>query len=153
MSRHDAGARETLARLAEHLRRQKLPVPVEGRILPIKWAAKAADAIERYLSGEAKSLDAAFGLTPQRGRPTTKAGEHKAIARVAGELKLAGNSWTDVCDALSTRGATVTDVRTVRRIVDEYSNEFFVVTAEDKITRVLRAIDELITWNDIAPGA
>ncbi len=55
-------ARAVLTRLAEHLRKQTLPLSVQGKAASLIWAAKSADAIECYLAGEAKSLDAAFGF-------------------------------------------------------------------------------------------
>ena len=60
-----------LTRLAEHLRKQYLPLPVNGQKVLPTWMAKAADNIEQYLNNlDVKSLDAAFGLEPGHDLPS-----------------------------------------------------------------------------------
>ena len=64
-------APKILTRLVEHLRKQYLPLPVNGQKVIPKWMAKAADSIEQYLNNpDVKSLDAAFGLEPGHERPS-----------------------------------------------------------------------------------
>lgn len=129
--------RALLERVAEHLRRQTLPQPVEGRVVPIAWAARAAEAIERYLAGETKSLDAAFGLTPRRGAPRTRQATQEDIARKVFDLRYTGRSWKQVADKASEDEWSVTDQRSLRRIWDDFA--------------ALVLSDE-ITLEDILPG-
>lgn len=120
-------ARALLERLAKHLR--KYPTPIRP-----KWALQAADAIESYLVGRAKSLDKAFGLTPKLG-PPTKDKEHEAIARQAIEMRFAGETWKDVVDALASQRCAVTDERTIRKLCKKWF---------PKIGAEMIGIDELI---------
>ena len=50
----------------------------------------AADAFRRYLDGEARTLDEAFGLTAarSRGRPVTRRNRHLEIARKVLKFRL-----------------------------------------------------------------
>lgn len=105
----------TLARLAEHLRGLKFPPPIAG-----KWAAESADAIERFLDGNEKSLDIAFRLNPKRGAPVRCRDEHKAIAREVLSMKLGGTSWKKISDTLSANNCTVADERSLRRIYRDF---------------------------------
>lgn len=102
--------RRVLERLLEHLRAQRLP----GRRAQIGWTRRAADAIDSYLHGKRPSLDTAFGLRRERGRP--KATRHGAIAIEAYKLHSAGQSWEKIVEENGGRWG-ITDKRTLRRIV------------------------------------
>jgi hypothetical protein len=107
-------AREILEWLAKHLRYYRTPIRP-------KQALHAAEAIESYLAGRARSLDEAFGLTRKRGRPA-KDDEHKEIARRALPRRLEGKPWEAIAEELG-----VQDERTLRR---QYKRHFTEVAAE-----------------------
>ena len=76
-----------------------------------------ADAIDKFLSGEAKSLDAAFGVKPRRGAPNKHA-EHMDIARPIYSLMRQGRSWKEIYNELD-----IKDDRAARRAIKECLNE------------------------------
>lgn len=123
--------RAELEQLAELLRSLSSSRSLHFSAPTIRLMTGAADAIARYLSGEAGSLDAAFGLTPKRGRPG-KPDEHEGIARRIDDMREADMSWLDITDALSKEGCTVTDERTLRRI----HLEFWVKLRTEEMNRV-----------------
>jgi len=102
--------RELIARLAENLRAQKRPMA---------WAQDAAERIERFLCGDAKSLDAAFDLARKKW-PRRKAAQHKSIAR---KVIVGGLSTKQAMERLGGRNGVTSDERTLRRIVDRYRPE------------------------------
>jgi hypothetical protein len=110
----NSDTREKLADFGSHLRKLSFPTSP----IPIDLARFVADAIESYLGSHSPSLDAAFGLTPKRGRPK-KLEEHEAIARDMFHMRLANKSWKDICDAMVAKGSKITDERTLRRIEEE----------------------------------
>ena len=93
-----------------------------------------ANAFKRYLDGNAKSLDEAFGLTrrPTRGAPKRNAQRDIELSRKILEWRIAGESWPAVCDKLSSEGFEVTDERTIRKI---YEGLFIEVIAEKVLAR------------------
>ena len=103
-------AREILEWLAKLLRNYRTPIRP-------KEALHAAEAIESYLAGRARSLDEAFGLTRKRGRPA-KDDEHKEIVRRALQLLFEGKSWRAIAEELG-----VQDERTLRRLCKRYFTE------------------------------
>lgn len=126
-------ARDALTRLVQHLRTYALPFPVGPHTeprkhrakqapKPIAWASFCADSVDRYLRGDAKSLDHAFGLVP-RGAPR-KVDEHRAIAREVFNMRIAGKSWGEIANDIAANNGTVTDERTLRRIYREFLVEF-----------------------------
>ncbi len=109
-------AREILEWLAKHLRNYQTPIRP-------KQALHAAEAIESYLAGRARSLDEAFGLTRKRGRPA-KDDEHREIARRVLRLRL--ERERKPLEAIAEE-LGVQDVRTLRR---QYKKHFPEVAAE-----------------------
>jgi len=110
-----------LAKLAAQLERME---SADGGL--VIWATVDGDtaewlagALNKYLSGDAPSLDHAFGLIAPKQRPK-KTEEHVALARRILAMKLEGKSWKDIVDTLATDGASVTDPRSLKRIYDEY---------------------------------
>ena len=77
-----------LHNLRKEIRRDERPVP-GGYSVYSREKDFVADAIEKFLSGEAKSLDAAFGVEPRRGAPNKHA-KHMALARKIYPLLLQG---------------------------------------------------------------
>lgn len=119
--------RVRLTRFAEQLRKLSFP----SSPISIALATFVADALDRYLSGDSESLDAAFGLTPRQGRPRDLE-KHDAIAREIHAMKLEGKSWRDIADELNQCG--VSDERTLRRI----DNEFKVGLMAEDVWRQLK---------------
>jgi len=79
---------ETRAKLQELVKQlRKLSFPSSP--IDVEDAQFVASAFERYLTGKAKTLDAAFGLAPKRGAPRKNA-KHEAIARKVDKLRKEG---------------------------------------------------------------
>ncbi len=115
-------ARDALAHLADSLRRNNFAWPVE--------------AIEAYLSGAARSLDEAFGLTPRAtlGRRRTPAG--KALARKVFKARFdtPPAPWTGKSPrALDARFGI--DERSLRELYARYRPEFL----REELERRLRS--------------
>jgi len=117
---------EILRRVAKHLKSIHLPTQAGEAKRPIKWAEKAANNIEDYLSGKKKSLDTAFAL--KKKRAPTKENEHIALASEVYKLRLAGKSWIETYDIISTKDYTVTDESTIRKI---FKKHFAKLAADD----------------------
>lgn len=137
-----------LTRVAELLRKQCLPQTVAGQKVPIKWAAKAAENIERYLNTpcpeskkdlDVESLDIAFGLKPGHGGAPRKDKEHIAIAREVLAMRVEGKSWLNIADTMCEKNCSVKDERELRRILKQF---LATVVADD--TR----LDELLPDSD-----
>lgn len=128
MSKPNSDTREKLADFARRLRKLSFPTSP----IPVDLTRFVAGAIESYLCGQYPSLDAAFGLTPKKGRPR-KLQEHEAIARDIFLMRLANKPWKDITDAMVAKGSKITDERTLRRI-DE---EFFIKLGSEEIARRL----------------
>jgi hypothetical protein len=77
-----------------------------------------ADGIERYLKGEAPSLDAAFRLKA-RGRPKTnlRKGKHFELAKKVFGERIRGKSWERICKEIN-----YNDPRELKRIEKRYRN-------------------------------
>lgn len=86
--------------------------------IPLEDAMVIAAAFDRYLSGDAKSLDVAFGVARGKGAP--KRGPTKRILQRGVRAMFKGKkSWTELAseiDLESEKGKTV-DVRTLQREV------------------------------------
>lgn len=106
--------RALLMRLAEHLRKQRLP----GRAVSPSWAKAAADAVDGYLEGRTASLDAAFGQKRGAGRPANPDRKER-IALKAIQLRIDGLSWSKVAEALR-RDRIYCDESVIRDCVNEY---------------------------------
>lgn len=105
-------ARERLRIFAEELRQLKGP----SSPLSVPLANYFVEAIDEYLSGDARTLDQALGLTGKPGRPVTKADEHIALAARIHEARLGEISWTNMPNHLDTD----TDTRELRRIYNQH---------------------------------
>ena len=88
-------AKENLKRLTEHLRKLKLPLKPQAQ--PVQWAADVASAIENYLNGTEISLDAAFGLKREPGKPSNPdaLARNNLIAIDVFSMRLEGASLSD----------------------------------------------------------
>lgn len=83
------------------------------------------ESLKDYLSDNAKSaqsLDAAFGITKKRGAPGDPQ-KRRDIARTVFDMQLKGKPWREIADEISLRGGDVTDERTLRRYLDEFTDE------------------------------
>jgi len=113
--RTEPNPRYRLKQLATQLRKLRFPSsPINVRIA--HWAA---DAITHYLSGKAKTLNAAFGLRRKRGvrgQPLSRARIGKAIH----QARRAGYSWDTVQSKLQEQGYGVLDTGAMRRIYREF---------------------------------
>jgi len=125
-------ARAKLQKLVEQLRSYPSS-PITGEIELAEFAAKA---FERYLTGEVKTLDAAFRLKRGRGAPKTKTTEHEEIARLIFQMRLSNKSWKKIADELYD-SVDVSDERTLRRIYDDC----FVKVASEEMVRRLNSED------------
>lgn len=125
MSKPSDKQRADLKEFARQL--DALPRMTSGRIGMSPISTRLADwvsgAINRYLTGGAKSLDAALGLKKPTGRPVTKATEHAAIAREAFDLLRKGRTWEEIAVAVSINREDAIDDRTLRGIVTAHLSE------------------------------
>lgn len=99
-----------LKKLAKQLRKLSFPTSP----ISIELARYATDAIEKFLSGECKSLDAAFGVAPKRGAPGWPK-ERVKMAREIFKMRCAGKSWHDIERTLKVERVTL------RRIYSEFN--------------------------------
>jgi hypothetical protein len=120
--------REKLASFAFDLKALTFPTSP----IPIESAQFVASALESYLDGKSKSLDAAFGLTPKRGAPR-KQEIKKLIAREFLKKELEGKPVQTILDELSEEMSRLHqyDDREVRRIRKEYE----VLTMSEELGR------------------
>lgn len=101
--------------LSKQLR--KLTFPTSP--ISVNLAIFAADAFDKFLAGNSRTLDAAFGLLKKRGVP----GWPKARLKMAKEiyaLRKSGKSWSQVQGALERRGYKDTDLGTIKRTFKEF---------------------------------
>lgn len=110
--------RDKLSQFAEELEGLSFPTSP----ISLELAGFVASSIRSYLSGDQKSLDAAFGLGKKRGAPGDQE-KRRNIAKDVFLMKLEGNSWKQIADTLSEQGCDVSDERTLRRYLDEYLND------------------------------
>ncbi len=122
-----------LHNLRKEIRRDERPVP-GGYSVYSREKDFVADAIEKFLSGEAKSLDAAFGVEPRRGAPNKHA-KHMALARKIYPLLLQGLRWKDILNKIGVKAHE--DDSTARRAIKECLPELMV----EDITALLRKSD------------
>lgn len=146
----DAG-RKVLARLLEHLRGQQLPFPLSAQKKPRKerhasdqrrnlpderwdgpppWARPAIAALEKYLSGTAPSLDAAFGLKRGKGRPANPK-RRESLVRKAMQMRREGHTWLKVAEALGV------DERDIRRNVRDLKPRLRIEAVAADVARAL----------------
>jgi len=128
--------REILALLAKHLQKLNLPLPVNGQDVPVKWAKKAADNIEKYLSGEEDSLDAAFDLKKKRGRPTDPS-TRKMIARLARSRRKENKTWNEIKNELEASENIFKDESIIREYFHEFEHELMIEEATENIAKDL----------------
>lgn len=125
--------KERLERFARQLR--KLTFPTSP--ISIDLTRFVATAIEGYLRGDHKSLDAAFGLTAKRGAPRRQDDEHEKLARRVFTLReLEDKSWKEVMDELATED-NVLDERTIRGIFREKAEWAYMKHLLEKIAEDL----------------
>ena len=134
-----------LTRLVEHLRKQYLPLPVNGQKVLPAWIDKAADSIERYLNTphpkalskerDAVSLDAAFGLESGQGRPSKDA-HREYIGRKAITMRRAAMSWKEIVRKLEDENIYLSD-RTIRDYAKEFALQVMIEDAAESIVHDL----------------
>lgn len=92
--RREPSPRYKIKVLSKQLR--KLTFPTSP--ISVKLATFAADAFDKFISGEFHSLDEAFGITKDRGAPRNLSVAKKklAIARKIFALRLAGKTWYQI---------------------------------------------------------
>lgn len=107
---------ETIEKLQTLVRKLKAK-RFSGSTIPFELAKFASSAIENYLDGDTKSLDAAFGLTPKRGAPGRP--EYRLdCARKSLQMKLKGLSWKKIADEFPNDNE-----RNIRRHYKEFKNQ------------------------------
>lgn len=94
----------------------------------------AAEAIERYLTGKSQTLDHAFGLSSPPGRPKGTIESLSVRRRVARAtyLRIAGNTWAEVCDRLN-----YPDSRELRRQCERHHDLVIAIYAK-RVARGMR---------------
>jgi len=101
--------------------------------IPIEDAMIIAAAFDRYLSGDAKSLDIAFGVARGRGAP--KRGPTKRILQRGVRAMFRGKtSWKELSDEEQT------DPRTLQREVERH-RDFILREFADQLARKSRERD------------
>lgn len=133
--RRDKHPRYKIKTLSKKLRKLSFPTSP----IPVDLARFAADAFDKYLTGEC-SLEAAFGLG---GKPGVH-GQPKArlkLAKAVYALRKANHSWNGVLDELSTQGFGFLDLSTVKRTY----KEFYVRIAARNIAQSLKQDDYLFS--------
>ena len=115
--------REKLKRFVSELKSQEFPIST----ISIDLAKFVALALEDYLNGNKKSLDAAFGLTPNRGVPGYPK-IRKDTARKILQMRIKGKSWKKIANELPGQ-----DERNLRRYFKEFID---LVTAEELVRRL-----------------
>ncbi len=106
--------RYKIKQLSKQLRKLSLPTSP----ISVDLARFAADAFDKYLTGEYRTLDAAFGLSKKRGVPGWPKMRLK-MAKDIYELRKAGKSWSEVQKRLASR-YTDTDPGTLKRTYKEF---------------------------------
>ncbi len=86
--------------------------------IPLDLARFAANAFDKYLSGQARTLDAAFGLGRKRGTPGWPRTRLK-MAKAIYDLRKSGNSWSKVQKRLASHHFD-TDLGTLKRTYKEF---------------------------------
>jgi hypothetical protein len=86
--------------------------------ISVGLARFAADAFDKFLTGQSPTLDAAFGLSKKRGVPGWPKMRLK-MAKDIYELKKDRNSWAEVQKELASR-YNDTDLGTLKRTYKEF---------------------------------
>ena len=107
--------REKLSKFSAQLK--KLTFPTSP--ISVDLAKFVSTSLDRYLDGDASTLDAAFSLKPKRGSPGDPA-KRRAMAKKILELRLGGKSWNEVSEALTSGDAAPLDEREIRRTYKEF---------------------------------
>lgn len=106
--------RYKIKELSKQLRKLSFPISP----ISVSLAKFAADAFDKYLTGQYRTLDAAFGLSKKRGTP----GWPKMRLKMAEDiynLRKDGKSWTKVQKELASR-YNDTDLGTLKRTYKEF---------------------------------
>lgn len=106
--------RYKIKQLSKSLRKLSFP----SSPISIGLARFAADAFDKYLAGESRTLDAAFGLSKKRGVPGWPK-ERLKMAQDIYKLKMAKKSWSKIKEELSKRYPD-TDLGTLKRTYKEF---------------------------------
>lgn len=122
--------RSLLTEFCTELRALKFPTSP----ISVGAAEFVADAFERYISNEVQTLDAAFDLTPRKGRPKNEE-KRESDARKMAALLSAGKSWDEVADGMARFEGDQPDKRTLRRLHKDYETKFM---AEELTRRLER---------------
>src|SRR5207302_637279 len=100
--------------------------------IPVKLAKFAAEAIEKYLSGKCKSLDAAFGLEKKSGAPGWPKKRVK-MAREIYKMWRAGKTMHYIARELKKQGYNDTERVTLKRILNEFKIRFMARDVADSL--------------------
>ncbi len=106
--RTEPSSRYKIKTLSKQLRKLSFPTSP----ISVKLATFAADAFDKFLSGQCDSLDDAFGVAKSRGAPRqlSTAKQHLMVAREIHALRLAGKTWYQIESEMNN------DQRVLRRI-------------------------------------
>jgi len=114
---------------------------LSGQVIPSSSLTELASALERYLSGQAPSLEAAFGLSAARGAPVTMAKQHRDIAKHIIDMKDSGATWETI------EGALGVDAAQLRRIYKRYGAEVLCELVASEVGRRLEKRTAIKRWH------
>jgi hypothetical protein len=106
--------RHKIKQLSKQLRKLSFPTSP----ISVDLARFAADAFDRFLTGQARTLNEAFGLTRKRGVPGWPKVRLK-MAKEIYELRKNRTSWSKIQEYLASR-YTDTDLGTLKRTYKEF---------------------------------
>jgi hypothetical protein len=112
--RRDKHPRYKIKALSKRLRKLSFP----SSPIPLELATFAADAFDKFLTGQSPTLNAAFGLSKKRGAPGWPKTRLK-MAKDIYKLRKEEKSWSEVQKELASR-YNDTDLGTLKRTYKEF---------------------------------
>ena len=95
--------------------------PPSSHYIPHDVAQWFVDAVNSFLSGDAKSLDSALGLTRRPGRPVDpNKSKNLHLAEMALTWRMQGKTWAEINSKFFADRAEPPDERYIRTVVGRY---------------------------------